>query len=51
MVARGGTVKQVADELARAPSTVETHVRSILRKLNCRRRSEAIALAKEHGIV
>jgi DNA-binding CsgD family transcriptional regulator len=51
LIARGGTLKEIASEIGRSPDTVETHVRAILRKLGCSRRSEAIALAHEHGII
>jgi DNA-binding CsgD family transcriptional regulator len=51
LVARGGTMKAIAVELNRSPDTVETHVRAVLRKLGCKRRSEAIALARDHGII
>jgi DNA-binding CsgD family transcriptional regulator len=51
LIARGGTTKAIAVELARSPDTVETHVRAILRKLGCKSRSEALALARDHGIL
>jgi DNA-binding NarL/FixJ family response regulator len=51
LVARGGTMKAIAKELGRSPDTVETHIRAILRKLGCKSRSEAVALARDHGII
>jgi DNA-binding CsgD family transcriptional regulator len=51
LIARGGTMKAIAVELRRSPDTLETHVRAILRKLGCKSRSEAIALARDHGIL
>jgi ATP/maltotriose-dependent transcriptional regulator MalT len=51
LIARGGTTKAIAVELNRSPDTVETHVRAILRKLGCKSRSEAVALARDHGIL
>jgi len=51
LIARGGTMKAIAVELNRSPDTVETHVRAILRKLGCKSRSEAVALARDHGIL
>jgi DNA-binding NarL/FixJ family response regulator len=51
LIARGGTMKAIAVQVNRSPDTVETHIRAILRKLNCKSRSEAIALARDHGII
>ena len=51
LIARGGTMKAVAVQLNRSPDTVETHIRAILRKLGCKSRSEAVALARDHGII
>ena len=51
LIARGGTMKAIALGLNRSPDTVETHIRAILRKLGCKSRNEAVALARDHGIV
>ncbi len=41
----GASTKAVAARTSRSPQTVDTHIRSICRKLNCRGRREAVALA------
>jgi DNA-binding CsgD family transcriptional regulator len=51
LIARGGTMKAIAAELSRSPDTVETHIRAVLRKLGCKTRNEAVALARDHGII
>ncbi|MGH7707422.1 MAG: LuxR C-terminal-related transcriptional regulator, partial [Vulcanimicrobiaceae bacterium] len=51
LIARGDSTQKIAAEIGRSPETVGSHVHAILRKLGCKRRSEAIALAREHGIV
>jgi DNA-binding CsgD family transcriptional regulator len=51
LIARGGTMKAVAVQLNRSPDTVETHIRAVLRKLGCKTRNEAVALARDHGII
>jgi DNA-binding CsgD family transcriptional regulator len=51
LIARGGTMKVIGAQLNRSPDTVETHIRAILRKLGCKTRSEAVALARDHGII
>ena len=51
LIARGGTMKAIAVGLNRSPDTVETHIRAILRKLGCKTRNEAVALARDHGVI
>ncbi|MGH7708346.1 MAG: LuxR C-terminal-related transcriptional regulator [Vulcanimicrobiaceae bacterium] len=51
LLARGGTTQAIADEVGRSPQTVSSHIGAILRKLGCKRSAEAVALAREHGIV
>jgi LuxR family maltose regulon positive regulatory protein len=51
LIGRGGTMKAIAAHVHRSPGTVETHIRAILRKLGCKTRSEAVALARDHGIL
>lgn len=47
LVAVGRTNREIAGTLYLSPRTVDMHVRNILAKLNCRRRIEATARARE----
>jgi DNA-binding CsgD family transcriptional regulator len=51
MLAAGASTKQVAAETGRSPHTVDTHIRSMCRKLGCSGRREAVALATSQGWV
>lgn len=51
LLARGASTKEVARRTSRSPHTVDTHIRSICRKLQCRGRREAVALATSRGWV
>lgn len=51
LLAKGASTKEVAQRTQRSPYTVDTHIRSICRKLNCSGRREAIALATSQGWV
>jgi LuxR family maltose regulon positive regulatory protein len=51
LLALGGSSKDVAAKTARSPQTVDTHIRSICRKLGCSGRREAVALATSSGWV
>lgn len=51
LVANGLTNKEVASELSLSPRTVEMHVGSILERLNCWARTDAIKKAVELGLV
>ena len=50
-LAKGASTKDVAARTGRSPQTVDTHIRSICRKLNCSGRREAIAIATGAGWV
>jgi DNA-binding NarL/FixJ family response regulator len=50
LLARGGTSRTVAAELSRSPLTIDSHVKAIVKKIGCRGRLEAVALARERGI-
>jgi LuxR family transcriptional regulator, maltose regulon positive regulatory protein len=50
LIAHGGTSEDVARQLGRSTHTVNVHVAAILRKLGCRTRKHAIALALESGL-
>ncbi|HEY8314205.1 MAG TPA: LuxR C-terminal-related transcriptional regulator [Candidatus Baltobacteraceae bacterium] len=51
MLTRGSSSKAIATELGRSARTVDVHVRSICRKLNCSGRLEAMAIAVAAGLV
>ena len=51
MLASGASTKQVAAQTGRSPHTVDTHIRSMCRKLGCSGRREAVALATSQGWV
>jgi LuxR family maltose regulon positive regulatory protein len=51
LLAKGASTKDVAARTGRSPQTVDTHIRSICRKLNCSGRREAIAIATAAGWV
>lgn len=48
---RGGSSTRVAAELQRSVNTVNAHVKSILRKLDCTTRYEALEIARDHGLI
>ncbi len=50
-LARMGSNAKAAATLGRSVNTVNVHVKSILRKLHCTSRHEALAIAREHGLV
>ncbi|MHB1796782.1 MAG: LuxR C-terminal-related transcriptional regulator [Vulcanimicrobiaceae bacterium] len=51
MLAQGASTKDVAGATGRSRHTVDTHVRSLCRKLSCSGRREAVALATSQGWV
>lgn len=50
-VERGLSSKEIATAMSRSAQTVDTHVKSILRKLRCRGRSEAVYVARRRGLL
>jgi DNA-binding CsgD family transcriptional regulator len=51
LVAMGNTSREIARELFLSPRTVESHVASILLKLDCRTRTDAARRASELGLL
>ena len=51
LVARGLSNTEIAGRLVISPFTAKTHVRNILRKLDCRDRTALTALAYETGLI
>ena len=51
LVARGENNGEIAGRLVISPLTAKTHVRNILRELDCRDRAALVALAYETGLV
>lgn len=51
LLSDGATSRQVAATMRRSVFTIDTHVKSITRKLRCSGRREAIALARAHTII
>jgi len=49
LIVQGASSKEVANQTGRSPQTVDTHIRSICRKLRCSGRREAVALAMHSG--
>ena len=43
--------KEIAEKLFLSESTIKTHVSNLLVKLNAKRRTQAIQIAKEHQII
>ena len=48
---RGYTITEIAEQLHLSVKTVDTHKTHIHAKLNCRRRSELVSLALQHGLL
>ncbi|MBV8490615.1 MAG: AAA family ATPase [Candidatus Eremiobacteraeota bacterium] len=51
LLAAGASSKEVAAKTGRSPNTVDTHIRSVCRKLKCNGRRAAVALATGAGWV
>lgn len=51
LIARGLTTAQMADRLGRSPNTVKSHARSLFGKLSAHNRVQALAAARERGLV
>jgi DNA-binding NarL/FixJ family response regulator len=51
LVARGLSNNEIAGRLVISPLTAKTHVRNVLRKLDCRDRAGLVALAYESGLI
>jgi DNA-binding CsgD family transcriptional regulator len=51
LVARGLSNAEIAGRLIISPLTTKTHVRNVLRKLDCRDRTALTALAYETGLI
>jgi len=51
LVARGRSNAEIAEQLVISPLTAKTHVRNVLRKLECRDRAALTALAYESGLI
>jgi DNA-binding CsgD family transcriptional regulator len=51
LLVAGGSTRDMAVRTSRSPRTIDAHVRSICKKLNCRSRRAAVALAIGSGWV
>jgi DNA-binding CsgD family transcriptional regulator len=50
-IERGLSSKEIAVAVGRSPQTIDTQVKSALRKLKCRGRSEAVYVARRRGLL
>lgn len=51
LIARGMTTQEIADQIGLSPNTVKSHSRSLFTKLAAHNRVQALAVAKERGLV
>jgi len=49
LLAKGHTNKRIAAQLKLSPATVDTHLRHIFAKLECKTRTEAVSQATQWG--
>ncbi len=50
-IARGLTTQETADQMGISPNTVKSHARSLFTKLEAHNRVQALAVAKERGLL
>ena len=48
---RGGTTKEIANEIGLSPKTVDNHIQSIYGKIGVKTRGGATLFALEHGLL
>ena len=51
LIARGLTTQEIGDNLGLSPNTVKSHSRSLFTKLEAHNRVQALAIAKERGLL
>jgi LuxR family maltose regulon positive regulatory protein len=51
MLTGTGTLREIGSELAVSPNTLKTHCRTIYRKLGVTSRAQAVARARERGLI
>lgn len=51
MLARGLTTQEIGDQLSVSPNTVKSHTRALFTKLEAHNRIQALAVARERGLV
>jgi DNA-binding NarL/FixJ family response regulator len=51
LIARGLTTQEIADEIGLSPNTVKSHSRALFTKLGAHNRVQALAVAKERGLI
>jgi DNA-binding NarL/FixJ family response regulator len=51
LVARGMTTREIGGEIGLSPNTVKSHARSLFTKLGAHNRVQALAVAKERGLI
>jgi len=50
-ISKGLSNKEIADSLFLSESTIKTHVSNLLVKLNAKRRTQALQIAKDYQII
>jgi DNA-binding NarL/FixJ family response regulator len=51
LIARGLTTQEIGEALGLSPNTVKSHSRSLFTKLEAHNRVQALAIAKERGLL